>query len=57
MPIPALDPRGLLPEGIHDCTLDEIKAAFGAFQSTDRRPQLFARLAAFLAEAKAAPRL
>lgn len=28
MPIPDLNNHGLLPQGIHDCTLDEIKAQF-----------------------------
>ena len=28
MPIPALDARGLLPVGVHQCSLDEIRAAF-----------------------------
>lgn len=54
MPIPALDQRGFLPEGVHDCTLAEVKTRFGSFQKSDRRPQLFARLEAFLAEARAA---
>ena len=54
MPIPFLDEHGFLPAGIHDCTLEEIKARFGSFQTTDRRPQLFAKLEAFLAEARAA---
>ena len=54
MPIPALDQQGLLPAGIHDCTLDEIKKAFGSFQQSDRRPRLFARLEMFLSEAKGA---
>jgi hypothetical protein len=44
MPIPELSEYGLLPEGIHDCTLDEIGARFGRFQKTDRRVQLFAKL-------------
>ena len=54
MPIPPLDQNGLLPFGVHDCTLEEIKARFGSFRGSDRRPQLFARLEAFLSEAKAA---
>jgi hypothetical protein len=29
MPIPSLDENGLLPDGIHDCTLAELKEAFG----------------------------
>ncbi len=52
MAIPSLDSEGFLPVGVHDCTLDEIDARFGAFQHSDRRPQLFARLQAFFAEAK-----
>ena len=54
MPIPALDSNGLLPQGVHDCTVEEIKATFGAFQGTDRRPQLFLKLQAFVDEANAA---
>ena len=53
MPIPPLDQNGLLPEGMHDFTLAEIKARFGAFQRSDRRLQLFARLEIFLEEARA----
>jgi hypothetical protein len=47
MPIPPLNENGLLPEGIFDCTLQEIRAQFGNFQQTDRRPQLFALLEEF----------
>jgi hypothetical protein len=54
MPIPPLDEHGLLPPGVHHCTLEEIRARFGSFQESDRRPQLFARLTAFLSEAQAA---
>ena len=54
MPIPALDSNGRLPQGVHDCTVEEIKATFGAFQGTDRRPQLFLKLRAFVDEASAA---
>jgi hypothetical protein len=43
-----------LPEGIHDCDPAEIKARFGSFQGSDRRPQLFARLEGFVAEVRAA---
>ena len=53
MPVPALNEDGFLPPGIHDCTLDEIRGRFGAFQSIDRRPRLFATLLAFVAEARA----
>jgi len=54
MPIPVLDQDGLLPAGVHDCTLSEIRSRFGSFQKSDRRPRLFARLETFVAEAIAA---
>jgi len=44
MPIPELDPNGLLPVRAHDCTLAEVRARFGAFQASDLRSTLFARL-------------
>jgi hypothetical protein len=52
MPIPALTADGLLPEGIHDCTLDELRERFGQFERTDSRPQLFERLASFIMDAR-----
>src|SRR6267142_5454204 len=54
MPIPVLDQDGLLPAGVPDCTLSEIRSRFGSFQKSDRRPRLFARLETFVAEAIAA---
>src|SRR5437764_12119781 len=53
MTIPALEPSGVLSRGVHDCTLEEIKARFGSFQSSDSRPRLFAKLEVFVAEARA----
>lgn len=53
MPIPSLDASGFLPVGIYDCELDEVKARFGVFQGSSRRPELFARLAEYMADAKA----
>ena len=47
--IPSLDANGLLPPGIFDCSLDEVKARFGSFQESDRRPHLFQRLAELVA--------
>ena len=44
MPIPPLEPSGLLPAGIHDCSLDEIQARFGVFRGSEARPRLFERL-------------
>jgi hypothetical protein len=45
MPIPSLDSHGFLPVGIYTASLDEIRARFGSFQGSDRRPRLFERLA------------
>jgi hypothetical protein len=50
MPIPALEERGFLPVGIHDCALVEVKAVFGCFRGSDQRPRLFSKLEAFLSE-------
>ena len=50
MPIPGLNAAGLLPEGIHDCSLDEVLERFGTFQTTDHRPRLFQKLQALVHE-------
>jgi hypothetical protein len=52
MPIPAFNERGWLPEGIHDCTLDEAGSRFGFFQQSDRRPHLWQKFVEFLGEVK-----
>ena len=44
MPIPELNRDGLLPPGLHDCSLEELQAVFGTFQESDRRQQLFRKL-------------
>ena len=44
MPIPELNSEGLLPHGLFDCELHEVRVRFGVFSGSDRRPQLFARL-------------
>lgn len=44
MPIPELNSEGLLPKGLFDCELSEMRVRFGAFSGSDRRPKLFARL-------------
>src|SRR6266446_2893409 len=54
MPIPRLNDYGVLPEGIHDCTLEEARARFGTFQVTDRRPRLWSKFVEFVEAAKAA---
>ena len=48
MPIPSFTSEGFLPEGIHDCSLEEVRKAFGSFHSTDRRPQLYRKLDEFV---------
>ncbi|MBM4297107.1 MAG: hypothetical protein FJ143_05145, partial [Deltaproteobacteria bacterium] len=51
--IPSFNEHGCLPEGIHDCTAEEIADRFGGFQSRDRRPRLWERFVEFLREVKA----
>ena len=53
MRIPPLGQHGLLPIGVHDCTFNEIKATFSTFQGSDRRHRLFAKLEAFVIDARA----
>lgn len=54
MPIPDLTDEGLLPFGIYECNLVELRCRFGAFQTTDRRPTLFDKLKAFVNELQCA---
>jgi hypothetical protein len=44
MPIPALNPDGVLPAGLFDCSLAEVRERFGEFNGFDRRVRLFTRL-------------
>jgi hypothetical protein len=50
MPIPALEPIGLLSPGVHDAALSEVEAAFGS--ANDRRKELFQKLTQFVDVAK-----
>lgn len=50
MAIPDLDDDGLLPVGLHECSIEELKEAFGRFNDSDRRPRLFKDLARYLDE-------
>jgi hypothetical protein len=54
VPIPPLLPAGFLPEGIHECTIDEVIERFGAFQENDRRPKLARDLVTYCEELKSA---
>jgi len=49
--IPDLE-DSVLPDGVHDCTPEEVAARFGRFQRTDRRVMLTARLMAYLDDAR-----
>jgi hypothetical protein len=57
MAIPAFTEQGFLPEGIHDAAIEEIKARFGTFQGSDRRPKLWNRLVEYLNEATNYPHI
>ena len=46
MSIPALDDHGLLPAGIHDCSVEEMQASFGW---NERRRELIGGFSSFLA--------
>ena len=43
---------GVLPEGVHDATLEEVQTAFGRFQRSDRRIRLTETLRRFVEEAR-----
>lgn len=45
MPIPTLEPNGLLPNGIHDCSLEDISSQFAW---NDHRTGLFASFLNFI---------
>ena len=45
---------GVLPPGIHDCTMEELQQAFGQFRRSDRRPQLTEKLRRFVEDAQQA---
>ena len=47
-----LNEKGVLPQGIHDCSIEEVAARFGGFQQSDRRPQLWAQVMEFLDEVR-----
>jgi hypothetical protein len=48
--IPELE-DGALPDGVHDCTVEEVVAAFGRFRKSDQRIMLTERLKQYLADA------
>jgi predicted nucleotidyltransferase len=42
----------VLPEGVHECTFEEVDQAFGCFRRSDRRPRLTAKLGEFIEAAR-----
>lgn len=52
VPIPPLEPTGLLPPGIHDATLDEIQGMFGS--ANDTRTAIMAGLSELVVLVRAA---
>src|SRR5215469_16293258 len=54
MPIPDFNRHGLLPVGVYDCTLAEVRDRFGSFKVTERRPNLFRKLELLLTQVRAA---
>jgi hypothetical protein len=50
--VPPLNENGLLPEGVHDCTQEDVEARFGIFQASDHRPRLWTRLKEFVEQAR-----
>lgn len=53
MAIPPFNEYGWLPEGVHDCTLDEVAGRFGGFHGSDRRLRLWAKFLEFVGDARA----
>ncbi len=54
MPIPDLSADGVLPDGLHDCTIEEVLERFGCFQGSDRRPSLGRELQEYIGELQSA---
>ena len=55
MAIPELDEHGLLPTGVHDASLEEVRERFGQFHGSDPGAfSFFAVLEKFAADAKSA---
>lgn len=48
--LPQLTENGYLPEGVWDCSMEELRKKFGVFRGSDQRPKLFNKLEEFLAE-------
>src|SRR5690349_21006811 len=52
MPIPLLNEWGVLPPGVHDCTMEEIEERLARSQMTDQRIRLLEKLVRYVKEAR-----
>ena len=52
MSIPPLDGRGVLPPGLHECTLDQLSEVFGRFQTNEQRVRLTSCLREYVARVR-----
>lgn len=50
----AFDERNLLLPGVYDVSMETVREHFGKFQKSDRRPNLFAKLEAYIEAVKKA---
>ena len=54
MALPSLTEYGLLPDGIHDCSMADVETLFASTGSSQRCRELFGRLGEFLQELRLA---
>lgn len=52
--LPDLTANGVLPEGVHSCSIDAVGKVFGQFQRSDRRCKLFGKLKEYIEEVQKA---
>jgi len=43
-----LTEQGILPDGVHSATLEDLKGLFGTFQTTDRRTRLYGKIEEYI---------
>ncbi|PRR70937.1 DUF6932 family protein [Clostridium thermopalmarium] len=52
MAIPSLNGHGILPEGIYECTMEDIKEKFCSIENKEHRCKLFKKLEQYLKDLK-----
>ena len=52
--LPELTAERLLPEGVHECSLQDVEGLFGRFQHSNRRCELFRKLQEYVEQAREA---